>query len=519
MSQYLSEGTPWGLPADLLQPWRRVQDPLSRLVFTRLEALLIEWPAIHRLGRVQLNSGADAAYPNDTAPRLAHSQGTVGTVDRMMSTLNPLNEWGTASPSLFEEWGDQRGRHWGQAVVLGRLAALLHDLLHVPYSHWLEDVYGFLDRHDAAVGRFDLMWATLPDYFDGLRARGRITDLDRTGLQTMVDGPLAMALRGAILTRIDTGVEHWYPWLVDLVHRFPGADVADYLRRDNLNAGRPFAFDDRWMDAVTVIPRSHAEYPSRLAFAIRRRDRVRTEVVDSILRTAGDRHDAFRYLYRHRRVLQRVAMLAKAVEGWLLHRIEVQQDRPRGVLDVEKVLLTVGDEGLVLHLRDLWEREGDLCASSDARQRLANVSTIAAEIMSGPSEYWVPVAECDDLSAAYSLASRFAAQENRSALEARIGDDTGAASGDLVLIIPPPQMKAKRSSQILLMDGRQVIPASESRWAPDFEQIRMNHEATWSAQLFVRPAVAALFPQLVEALITHTQAQWRRAETVGRIWP
>lgn len=147
----------------------------------------------------------------------------------------------TAPPDLFEEWADEGddvlNRESARVIVLARLGALLHDLLHVPFGHSIEDELRLLDRHDANTIRFTRLW----------------DDLGEEVLEVLAREGLDDALRPLVISRADHGGEpgglpenYEYPFVADLVGNTICADLLDYLDRDHRNTGIPFSLGKRF---------------------------------------------------------------------------------------------------------------------------------------------------------------------------------------------------------------------------------------------------------------------------------
>ncbi len=83
---------------------------------------VVDTPVFQRLRRIRQLSAAYLVYPGATHTRFSHSLGTMHLMDRAVGALY--------SKGLMEEDGD-----------LLRLAALLHDIGHLPMSHTLEQYY------------------------------------------------------------------------------------------------------------------------------------------------------------------------------------------------------------------------------------------------------------------------------------------------------------------------------------------------------------------------------------------
>src|SRR3954465_6453438 len=103
-----------------------VRDPLWNNI--RLDSLsfeLIDTPAFQRLRYVRQLGLAFLVYPGATHSRFEHALGTYHLARRKLS--------------LFEEHDDY-GALGRDECMLTRVAALLHDIGHYPFSHALEEI-------------------------------------------------------------------------------------------------------------------------------------------------------------------------------------------------------------------------------------------------------------------------------------------------------------------------------------------------------------------------------------------
>src|SRR6185295_11569426 len=113
-----------------------IRDPLWNNI--RLDPLsfeLIDTPAFQRLRYVRQLGLAFLVYPGATHSRFEHALGTYHLARRTLS--------------LFEEHHDYHtlGR---DECMLARVAALLHDIGHYPFSHALEEI-GALHHEEVAL--------------------------------------------------------------------------------------------------------------------------------------------------------------------------------------------------------------------------------------------------------------------------------------------------------------------------------------------------------------------------------
>ena len=123
-----------------------------------LEVELMDTPEFQRLRGIKQLGTAYLVFPSAVHTRFEHSLGTSWMAHRILQSVRR-----TESVSQDEE-------------RLIRVAALLHDLTHIPFGHTLEDERRVLPRHDKDEERVD--------YFSKMSVVARI--LKREGLQDAV---------------------------------------------------------------------------------------------------------------------------------------------------------------------------------------------------------------------------------------------------------------------------------------------------------------------------------------------
>ena len=113
-----------------------VRDPLWNNIRLDPEALaVVDTPAVQRLRYVRQLGHAFLVYPGATHSRFEHALGAYHLARRVLDTL--------------EDAGDVRPDSEERARL--KLAALLHDIGHYPFSHALEEAG--LPRHEALAAR------------------------------------------------------------------------------------------------------------------------------------------------------------------------------------------------------------------------------------------------------------------------------------------------------------------------------------------------------------------------------
>lgn len=211
------------------------------------ETILLDSPLLQRLRGVRQLGLSHLVYPSANHDRLEHSRGVVEAAERMIQALERNAEHrrrfgrdrDAAVPSVSEE--DR---------VATRLAALLHDTGHGPFSHASEYALSRRLSHD-----FDEADAILRERFDDISgaAPGEILSVLLVLSPAMAEvmcHPRFKAskepelLPGRIIARI-LGSRHGLDagYLSNIVSGPIDADKLDYMSRDSHHAGLPLGQD------------------------------------------------------------------------------------------------------------------------------------------------------------------------------------------------------------------------------------------------------------------------------------
>jgi uncharacterized protein len=292
--------------------------------FVRLtlqEVSVMNHPALQRLGTIYQLGQAHLVFRGATHSRLEHCVGAVHVAEVMISAIN----FNLARIRRASSVGAPAARPLSEVErKFIRLAALAHDIGHLPAGHTLEDELGVLDRHDL-FPRLSLV-------------------LDRTSwpggeaesLRTVIDrefGASAEVTASEILTEIIGG--KWEPdtdaerskvqarkaavekvvrlsVCRDLVGNTICADLLDYLYRDWYHVGKPHYFESRLLQYMEI--RTDRDGVDRFVISLGRLPKLRTDAVSAILRLLEMRYELAETVLFHRTKCSAAAMLERGLQ-------------------------------------------------------------------------------------------------------------------------------------------------------------------------------------------------------------
>src|SRR5713226_1313281 len=155
------------------------------------EVRVVNHPAFQRLADVYQLGQVHLVFRGATHRRIEHALGTLYVAQLIIEHLE-LNRR-TMSVSLGAKWKNDAALTVAEICMI-RLAALLHDVGHIPAGHTLEDELGLLPHHDE-LKRFELV-------LDRTAWHGRAEE----PLRTLVDSAYGDELRAAGVTASPTAV-------------------------------------------------------------------------------------------------------------------------------------------------------------------------------------------------------------------------------------------------------------------------------------------------------------------------
>jgi HD superfamily phosphohydrolase len=198
--------------------YKIICDPVhGEIPISAVEQKLIDSPSFQRLRYLKQLGLASLVYPNATHTRFAHSLGVFRIMSRVIDLL--------VGKGNFND--DDRRRM--------RIAALLHDIGHYPYSHLMEFVD--LDKYRPSyLGGASQPAGTQVSRYPDHEKIGQVVITKRLDIASVLEGAGIDPEEIASIIRS----EHTKPAYNRLIHSSLDMDRMDYMLRDSLGTGVPY---------------------------------------------------------------------------------------------------------------------------------------------------------------------------------------------------------------------------------------------------------------------------------------
>jgi HD superfamily phosphohydrolase len=379
-----------------------------------LEVELMDTPEFQRLRGIKQLGTAYLVFPSAVHTRFEHSLGTSWMAHRILEAVRRTQAVSTDDAMLI------------------RVAALLHDITHIPFGHTLEDERRVLPRHDRDEERVD--------YFLRQSSIGRI--LKREGLQEPV---------------IDT-LKSEDSFRSDIVGGAISADLLDYLRRDTYFCGLSQYYDARVFESFLVEN-------GQLVINLEKNGMLRHDALSELVNLLRIRYTLSERVYFHHTKIASGAMISKAVELALREGLSVEE------------LRVLKDETLIWMLRELHTRNptvAHLLAMLESRQLYRACFVLTIDIGEKRRQ---------------EVVSRFHHDgEAREAAERSIARVSGIQPQEIIIYCPSFGMSLSEAEVPVRLDRGPIRPLSGS----NNEEIRIlkeKHKALWKFFVFIDRSV------------------------------
>ena len=203
------------------------------------ERMVIDSPPLQRLRHIHQLAMTFLVYPGATHRRFEHSLGTMELAGRVYDAVTGPSATKDYVREVFPEVDDEQQRLYWRRVV--RLAALCHDIGHLPFSHATEELLPDGWSHER-ISR-DLILSDLLSYFEAM-----IPPVRSDHVAKLAVGPKKAK---------DMPFSPWERILAEIIvgDAF-GVDRMDYLLRDSLHVGVTYGNfgHHRLIDTLKILP-------------------------------------------------------------------------------------------------------------------------------------------------------------------------------------------------------------------------------------------------------------------------
>ena len=448
------------------------RDPVHGDIYlTHEEVSVLDTPEMQRLRGIKQLGAAHLVYPGATHTRFEHSIGTLHLAQRMIDAINLAFE---LSPRDSLRVSDEEAR-----VI--RLAALVHDVTHIPFGHNIEDQAGLMERHDSP-GRFERMLAAGTGVGRALRELG-------------VQRDVLNVLAGSGEPDRDAVPPYWGQINADTIC----SDLLDYLARDAYYTGLKILVDPRILSYFKVDRAS-----GNLYIELAKHSLLREDILSEAVRMLEARYYFSERVYYHHAKVSAGALVSRAVELAL-----------REGLIEESELHEATDASLVARLDACAER-----AEPAVRRRLRTLVERFVQRRLPKRACVFPrlenAAVQEDLVARYFDRARAA---ERAAVEERVADLVRFATGrevEILVYCPAARMQLKEAETHVRWPGVAGLhPLSEfSERVPRLADLERSYRDLWKFYVFADtsdPALLARIAEIAQGEFPHARNSYRPA--------
>ncbi len=417
-----------------------IRDPIWQNIWVEpLPLRLIDTAAFQRLRRVKQLGLAHLVYPGAVHTRFDHALGVYHLTGRALDLLERSGELSRVG---------ERDR----SII--RLAGLLHDIGHYPFSHALEELEAELvpRDHEEQAGQF-------------------LADPDVAGALGPLGGETIAEIHHLILGRSPSPLQGLVSGSLDL-------DKIEYLKRDAAFCGVPYGeIDvDRLLDSLRVLPD-----PETSALEIG----VAAQGVAALESLLFAKYQMFRNVYWHHAVRAATVTFQRLIR-------EALAGRWMSVADI----VGKGDEEL---LSALEARAADDSSEGALRAREILIPAIRGRVLPKRAVEWSGETLQQDVAPWFHERP-----ELRAALEDHLAGELGLQPGGLFLDYPAKPRMLELDILMVRRDGEvQRLTAEGQAGLIDLPRLSRDlYHAARVLRVFTSPLVAIPRPESIIDMVT-----------------
>lgn len=508
------------------------------------ELLFINTRCFQRLYEIKQLGLADLVYPFATHTRGAHCLDCLNISQRF---IEALRENIKQSTSINEDEKQKFLKRIEEDTLLIRAAALLHDIMHIPYAHTLEDENGILEKGDKSERiniMIDLISKELeklktspelaPHILFGFKGQNELQEKIKNAKRLLEDvkkvlWTIAFPDKDAIeqflyrkakkekgkdffeqekskalkmIEKNQLDPERFY--IADIIGNTICADLFSYILRDVDFTGiemKP-GFSYRLFDYIELRQNEKTDSRTRLVIKLSKKGDWRHDVLSAIIGVLNVRYALTEAVIYHHAKCAASAMLGKIASLCSLAE--------------SKKLYDIGDEGFMNLLEEEIE---NMRGNSEYEERADSAKGLLDSLRSRKLYkrfHVVPASEQKgadriDLSAVFSFPA------NRSELEEKIEKKFGLPPGSIIIFCPTSKMALKEAEALVayekIGDNGELEEAIEKLNSQEcLENLEMRHKsladsvrnvveqyrALWRLYVFVNPSLIPIYGEAIK---------------------
>ena len=398
-----------------------IRDPIHKdMRFNLLEDNIIRSKEFQRLHGIKQLGTSYRAYPSALHTRFEHSLGTCWMAKKFMSHLRRRGfQFSTYEQDLIS------------------VAALLHDITHIPFGHTLEDEFRIFERHD----------------------EGRRIDhfLDKTSIEKVL-GDQKDDVKAILTAKSGANGDYHAPFHFQIINDTICADLCDYLSRDTYFTGLSQSYDLRFLNYL-IIDDKH-----RLAIEIAENNIIMPDVVTELTNLLRLRYVLGERVYYHHNKIVFGAMIAKSLE------LALEGNEKRFP---EEYFYEMSDDDLISFL--LSEEHG----SSSARELAKRFTRRQHHARGYELSRHTDGVDVEKLVAQYHFN-----KANRRFTEKDIAKKLNLNDEDVIIYVPRGLMALKEADVLVKKQDDEIRKLSEMGY-PEIQKLRDMYEEIWRLYVFV----------------------------------